>query len=360
MKKVLILTSIKTGSGHKSSANAIEKKLTDFGYACKQLDVFPLMGFMGDLMENSYITLTTRAPLIYYICERFSQAFPDLVHLSMYLRIKDAMLKEIREYQPDLIISVQCMFTKAISRLLARNRIDIPFYVGVIDLVEPPNVWKDPDADMSFVPTETVRQDYLNSGFPEDRVLTSGFPVRDDIVVRDKAKQINNRVHILMVNTSTNLEKNIRFLKEVSRLEKVSIKFICGLDKRLYETLTKMKENGEIPEDVDIYSFVDNMNEFLTNAHIILTKAGPNVISEAVRSDTAVVITGHIKGQENKNYQFITDNGYGFKCEDPDLIYGRLFDFIYTPKLKVCLDTIVRHKISNGAEYIAEYVKDHI
>ena len=357
---MLILTSIKTGSGHKSSANAIEKKLRDQGYDCKQLDVFPLMGFMGNLMENSYITLTTRAPLLYYVCEKFSQLFPDIVHFAMYNRVKEAMLREIKDYDPDLIISVQCMFTKAISKLLRNSGIHIPFYIGVIDLVEPPKVWIDPQADMSFVPTDTVRNDYIAHGFPEDRVLTSGFPVRDDIVVLDKAKTINNRVHILMVNTSTNLDKNITFLKEVSRLEKVSIKFICGLDERLHRTLTSMKEEGKLSQDIDIYSFVDNMNEFLEHAHIILTKAGPNVITEAVRSDTAVVITGHIKGQENHNYQFITDNGYGFKCEDPDQIYEKLNEFIKTDGLKKCLDTIVRHDISNGAEYIANYVKEHI
>ncbi len=360
MKKVLILTSIRTGSGHKSSANAIEKKLKDAGYECRQLDVFPLMGDLGELMENSYITLTTRTPLLYYLLQRFSQFFPDFIHLSMYDRIKVALLKEIKDYKPDLIISVQCMFTKAVSRLIRKNHLNIPFYVGVIDLVQPPSVWKDPNADMSFVPTETIRQDYLKKGFPKDRVLTSGFPVRDDIIVRDKAKDIHNRVHILMVNTSTSLDKNIRFLKEVSRLEKVSIKFICGLDTRLYDTLTRMKDEGQLSQDIDIYGFVDNMNEFLTNAHIILTKAGPNVITEAVRSDTAVVITGHIKGQENHNYQFITDNGYGFRCEDPEKIYEKLDEFIRTDELKKCLDTIVRHEISNGAEFIANYVSKHI
>lgn len=360
MKRVLILTSIKTGSGHKSSANAIEKKLRDAGYDCKQLDVFPLMGGIGRVMENSYILLTTRTPLVYYVCERFSEYFPDLVHMSMYLRIRKALLKQIREYEPDLIISVQCMFTKAISHMLKRYQLDIPFYVGVIDLVDPPSVWRDRNADMSFVPTDTIREKYLKKGFDENKVLTSGFPVRDDIVVRNKAKQIRNRVHILMVNPSTDLKKNIRFAKEVCRLDKVSVYFICGLDQRLYKTLTQLKADGKLPEEMKIYDFVDNMNEFLANSHIIMTKAGPNVITEAVRSDTAVVITGHIKGQENHNYEFIVNNGYGFKCEDPDKIYEKLYEFINGDGLQTCLENSIEHRVDNGAEFIADYVKKHI
>ena len=360
MKKILILTSIKTGSGHKSSSNAIEKKLKDAGYDTKQLDVFPLMGKRGDFIENIYIPITTRAPYVYYFAERFSEHFPDSVHLTMYAQVKNGLLKEIKDYQPDLIISVQCMFTKAVSRLIKEYKLNIPFYIGVIDLIQPPAVWMDRNADITFVPTDVIRDDYIMKGFDPRRVLTSGFPVRDDIVVLNKPKTVDSHVNILMVNTSTDLKKNIKFVKEVSRLDNVSIKFICGLDKRLYQTLMDMQKKGELPKSVQVYEFVMNMNDFLAQSHIILTKAGPNVITEAVRSGTAVVITGHIKGQENYNYQFVTSNGYGLKCEDPDNIYAVLFDFIYAQKLKVCLDRIVRHKISNGAEYIADYVRQHI
>ena len=75
MKKVLILTSIKTGSGHKSSSNAIEKKLKDAGYDTRQLDTFPLMGKRGECIENSYIPITTRAPLLFYSMDLQLQIF---------------------------------------------------------------------------------------------------------------------------------------------------------------------------------------------------------------------------------------------------------------------------------------------
>ena len=248
MKKILILTSIKTGSGHKSSSNAIEKKLRDAGYDTRQLDVFPLMGKRGDFIENIYIPITTRAPYVYYFAERFSEHFPDSVHLTMYAQVKNGLLKEIKDYQPDLIISVQCMFTKAVSRLIKEYRLNIPFYIGVIDLIQPPAVWMDKNADITFVPTDVIRDDYIMKGFDPRRVLTSGFPVRDDIVVLNKPKTVDSHVNILMVNTSTDLKKNIKFVKEVSKLDNVSIKFICGLDKRLYQTLTEMQKKVKFLE----------------------------------------------------------------------------------------------------------------
>ena len=359
VKKVLILTSYKTGSGHKSSSNAIEKKLNDAGYDTRQVDIFPLMGKTGNLAEESYIPITTRTPYLFYATEKFSDIAPSVIHTTVYQKLKNSLLAEINSYNPDLIISVQVIATKAVSKILKENNLNIPFYVGVIDLINPPKMWMDKNADMTFVPTEEIRKYYIENGFAQDKVLVSGFPVRDDIILRNTPKEINNRVHILMVNTSTNLKKNIRFVQEVSRLENITIYFICGLDKRLYRTLCEMKFNGEI-DNIEIYDFVNNMNEFLAHAHIILTKAGPNVITESIRSDTAIVVTGHIKGQENHNYEYVVDNGYGLKCEDPDEIYDVLYDFINTDKLKTCLDNIVRHEIGNGAEFIAEYVHNNI
>lgn len=360
MKKILILTSIKTGSGHRSASNAIEKKLKEKGYETRQIDVFPLMGPMGLLMEDSYIPLTTKAPLVYYFCQRWSEYFPSFIHHHMYRMIRKKLLEVIGEYQPDLIISVQCMFTQAISRLIRKNDLQIPFDVGVVDLVEPPSVWFDKDADMTFVPTDTIREDYLKKGFPPEKILVSGFPVRDDIVVRRRCKIVGKTVHILMINASTDLRKNIALIKETSRLENVAIDYVCGLDESLYHELIRLQMNKQLPDGIRIYSFIDNIHEKLAESHIILTKAGPNMIMEALRSDTAVVITGHIKGQEDHNYRYVVENGFGLQCEDPDQIYDTLRDFIHSGRLQDCLQHISDSHFRNGTELIAACVKEQI
>ncbi|MBQ6655353.1 MAG: hypothetical protein IJM79_07515 [Erysipelotrichaceae bacterium] len=360
MKKVLILTSEKTGSGHKSSANAIEKKLRDAGYDCRQIDVFPLMGRIGHVMEDSYIPLTTGSPLVYYLCQRFSQFFPDILHTFICIRLKKEFLKVIDEYRPDLILSVHCMFTKAISWIIRSQQLNIPFYITVIDLIDPPRVWQDRKADMSFLPSEEVYRSYLKKGFDRERIMVSGFPVRDDIAPRRTPKKLSDPLKILMLNPSTDLQKNIRFLQQVSRLDNFRTSFICGLDDRLHDTLVGMQKMGELPQSLEICGFVGNVNEYLEDCQIVLTKAGPNAIIEAVRSGCAVVITGHINGQENHNYRFVVDNGYGIRCEDPQRIYDTLNDLIHSGKLKDCLEKTVTHGIGNGAEVIADYVSNHI
>jgi hypothetical protein len=68
---------------------------------------------------------------------------------------------------------------------------------------------------------------------------------------------------------------------------------------------------------------------------------------------------GILNGQENHNYEYITKNGYGIKCEDPNKIYDSLNDFINSDKLGNALKNILTCDIKNGAEVIAEYFKEN-
>ena len=138
MKKILILTSERTGTGHKSAANALEKQLKELNYDVKQIDCFTTMKKTGKLLEDSYIPITTKFPLVFYLAFLFSQIFPDIISFFMYLKSRKKLKKEFLDYKPDLIISNHPMFTKAVSILLKKEKLNIPFFIDVIDLVNPP------------------------------------------------------------------------------------------------------------------------------------------------------------------------------------------------------------------------------
>ncbi len=360
MKKILILTSERTGTGHKSAANTIEKKLDNSEYEVKQVDSFTMMGKVGEILENLYVPVTTIFPLLYYIAFLLSQIFPNIIHYLIYLLSRKKLKKLINDYQPDLIISVHCMFTKSISHLLRKEKLDIPFYINVIDLVKPPHVWIDKNADAIFVPTKEVKEDYISRGLDSKKIFISGFPIRDDILNRTIPKKIEDKINILVVNPSRNLKKCILYIKEISRINNASITVVCGRDENLYKTLTKLQKSGKLSKEIIINGFVNNMNELLDNAHIILTKAGPNMILEAAKSATAIIITGHVLGQENYNYKFVEDNKFGFKCENPKKIYEKLNEFIHSKKIDECLNNVLNTECTDGASFIANFIKTKI
>lgn len=361
MAKVLILSSEKTGSGHLASAKAIKKNLEKHGVESEIFDCFPTMGKMGVSMENAYIPFTTKTPYLWKISHTFSEFFPDALHWFIYNNCKKKMTEKIMEYKPDLIISDHCMFTKAISKILRKNKLNIPYMIVVIDLVTPPRIWFDSNADILFVPTEKVkerykRRGYFRKGVKDEQIVVSGFPIREDIIVRSTPKKVEDKINVLMVNANVNLKKNIIFAREIAKLSNVNLKIVCGYDDRLYKALLKEKENNKVLENVEILSYVSNMNELLAEAHVLMTKAGPNMILEGTKSGTAVIVTGHIPGQEAKNYTYITEHGYGLKCENPKKIAKVLEDFIDSGNLQKALENTLKSEFNDGAKIITDTV----
>lgn len=356
MKKIMILTAEKTGNGHRVAANAIEKQMQALGYAVKKVECFNTMGKMGVKMAESYIPMTTKRPWMWKIAHSFSQMFTGIVHWFIYNKSKKAMLKEIKEYNPDLIVTVHCMFTKAVSKLLKKNKLNIPFMVDVIDLVNPPKVWRDKSADISFVPTQRVKEEYIKLGFDENKLVVSGFPIRADIIMPTEPKKVVDKINVLMVNPSVNIKKTLKFVKEVARIENANIKVVCGLDKNMFEVLTKEKEQNKSLKNVEILGFVKNMHELLAECHVLLTKAGPNMLLEGVLSGSAVVLTGHIPGQEAKNHEHVTLNGFGEQCENPNKIYEVLTNMINSGNIEKYSANAIKSEKNDGAIIIAEHI----
>ena len=111
-------------------------------------------------------------------------------------------------------------------------------------------------------------------------------------------------------------------------------------------------------EGLNIYGYVNDMQDRLLEADIILTKAGPNIMFEAILAKTPIILTGHLMGQEEKNYLYITKHGYGLKAETPSRLSKTLKKILIDePNL---LNEIKANegkcKDTNGAEVIAKTI----
>jgi len=95
---------------------------------------------------------------------------------------------------------------------------------------------------------------------------------------------------------------------------KVKLTVVTGSDRQLKTYLDQHLSNRP---DVEVLGYIHDMPDRLASADLIVTKAGPNMMLEAVSMCVPILITGHILGQEEENYTYVVDNGYGMKCESP-------------------------------------------
>jgi processive 1,2-diacylglycerol beta-glucosyltransferase len=117
----------------------------------------------------------------------------------------------------------------------------------------------------------------------------------------------------LIVGGRTSYKNLLAIIKGVRRENKVlQIIIVAGRDK----LLEKKMANSKIKDDplVRIFGFIDNLDEYMTAADLILTKAGGLTVSECLIKNLPMVINDIIPGQEEDNADYVVANGIGIKA----------------------------------------------
>src|SRR5262249_45758222 len=97
---------------------------------------------------------------------------------------------------------------------------------------------------------------------------------------------------------------------------------ITGRNRALYAQLRELSAFAHMP--VHVEGFVTNMPEWMRAADVIVTKAGPGTITEAMACELPIVLTGAIPGQEEGNVNFVLENELGMLAQTPNELLAAL------------------------------------
>ena len=103
----------------------------------------------------------------------------------------------------------------------------------------------------------------------------------------------------------------------------------CGKNERLKDQLSKRLWPEEV--NVVVRGFVNNMSDWMTAADLIVSKAGPGTIAEAMIRGLPIVLSGFLPGQEAPNVQYVTQTGVGQFSRQPDMIAEIVQEWVSNP-----------------------------
>jgi 1,2-diacylglycerol 3-beta-galactosyltransferase len=106
---------------------------------------------------------------------------------------------------------------------------------------------------------------------------------------------------------------------------------ITGRNTRLQNKLNK----NQWKQPTFIYGFVKEMHEFMRAADVLLSKAGPGTICEALIAELPIILYHRISGQEEGNVAYVTDEGAGVWAPDADDVVETLRDWIEHPEKRL-------------------------
>ena len=235
----------------------------------------------------------------------------------------DGLLRLITGVQPDVIVSIHPLLNHITIKALHELQLHIPFITVVTDLVSLHYSWFAPGADAYIVPTEQAKQLYLSRGLDPKRVHMLGMPIDPKFTQPTESKEELQRKFglepglpvVLLVgggDGAGGLQDAVRAISRARLL--VQLLVITGRNRRLYAHLQRTKQSFHVP--LKVFGFVQNMPEMMCASDVIITKAGPGTINEALACNLPIILSGYVPGQEEGNVDFVLKNNVGILAYD--------------------------------------------
>ena len=328
MKKILLITAMYTGHGHKSISDALVEQFREFpGLEVRVIDGFELLGAYGPRMSKLYGVTTRYASGLWKLSYELSDGDnlffkTGITGLSSFSLGRFRRLME--EEQPDLIVSVHSLFNGSILRLLRQLGLETPLAVVQADIVNIHKSWCEPGACRTICPTQEAYECSLRHGMPPEKLVKIGFPTRRQFTdwarSHPRPEYDGKRpLRCLMMSGGEGSGNLKRYAESLMTQTDVSLTIICGRNRRMKEAL----EEAFLPAYQDrmrILGFVTEMQKEMADKDLLIARGSPNSLMEGVVMNLPLIVTGALPGQEQDNPQLIANHNLGVVCEGPEKI----------------------------------------
>lgn len=319
--KVSIL-SAPTGGGHAGVARALKTALESLG---AQVDVVTdAFAFGGKAFHNfgaSYGPLVRRAPSLWGLGFRAANGRrrAALLNATTSLVINRGLGAYVEQAQPDILVSVHPFFVGSVANLRPILG-DLPFGVFITDLVSINPLWVDARVDFIGCPLPETQEMCTQLGMPEHLLHVVGLPLRVEPTDTPANKALvraelgwEDRPTIVVGGNGEGAGRVLRAIELLIEADKWQVVAVTGRNATLRDRLEHMAAGNPL---LRVYGFVDFMDKILVAADLIVTKAGPTILMEAVSHGVPVIVTDFLPGQEEGNLGLVQRHRLGAIVRD--------------------------------------------
>ncbi len=275
--------------------------------------------------------------------QRLLDAAPRLTyagHKRLLRSFATLIAEDIREQaHPSTLIVTNHPFL-TVGFTLAQRSADFPDVPVVHFATEPLDasaLWSEPKAERVAVPSSAALRDLRRMGVAEDKLDLVGYPVQQPFL--HAPAQAQARCDLGLENTFTclvafgsegvsrkrGMERTVQALLEMG----VQVIAVTGRNEQLRGRLASLARTTPDAK-LTVHGFVDNMAEYLAACDLVVGKAGPASVLEALAVGRPVLVTRYAGLNEHKLVRFLTQRRLG----------------AYTPSLAGLTQEVTRYRAS--------------
>jgi processive 1,2-diacylglycerol beta-glucosyltransferase len=326
--RVLIL-SASVGAGHVRAAEAVQSALSHLlpNATIAHVDVLQLTNapFRG-MYGKGYYRAIERAPhLVGLMYDLLDRPPSGSMAESMRLRVQRLNFSRLTRFlssRPwDLVINTHFLAPELISWMRRSARVEFPQVTVVTDF-DAHGMWIHDPCEHYFVASEEARTTLRAADVDPSNISVSGIPI-DPVFLMEKDALVCRRKHHLALDRPVVLQAaggfgigSIQQIHDAIRNidTPLQIVVVTGKNARAYEALSAMPRHPV--HQIRLLGFTTEMDEYLAAADVIVSKPGGLTTSESLARGCPMAIVEPIPGQEDRNSDFLLENGCGIKINN--------------------------------------------
>jgi UDP-N-acetylglucosamine:LPS N-acetylglucosamine transferase len=210
----------------------------------------------------------------------------------------------------DLIVSIH-PYTNITLAKLREQGLNTPYAVVITDLASVLRGWADPNADVTFSPTQQVTTALEKLGVPRNKIVEPLFPIRSSLQNTLPKEAVFARHHLdpqkttLVITGGGVATRALEGAIQLLARQDFQLIVICGKDKTVAEKLKREHQNNSA---VVVLEYVQDMQNYFAHADVIITKAGATSLLEIELFEKRAIITHEVGSQEKGNAAYALEN----------------------------------------------------
>jgi processive 1,2-diacylglycerol beta-glucosyltransferase len=343
VKRILLL-SVSAGAGHMRAAEALRAAATAHPskITATHLDVmnFVPAGFRK-VYKDLYIELVNRHPALWgYLYHATNEADPrDLMQRTRRLieRLNTrALLRAIESERPDAIVCTHFLPAELLSRAIESGELHCPVWVQVTDF-DLHRFWVQPHMRGYFAANAEVAYRMEASGIEGASIHVTGIPVMpafgarlDRVACALEAGLDASRPILLLMGGGEGIGSLVTLAEELMSIGgDFQLVAMSGKNAAVLAQLQALSKR--YPGRLIAQGFTNTIERLMACADVAITKPGGLTTSECLAMGLPMIVNAPIPGQEERNADFLLEQGAALKAFDPVSLRYRVHHLLLQP-----------------------------
>jgi processive 1,2-diacylglycerol beta-glucosyltransferase len=330
-KKRILLLSEGFGKGHTQAAYAlsvgIRQSSTEVITRVMELGAF-LHPTIAPWIFSAYRRTVTSQPRLYgmFYRQQYNKSLNRVAGLALHRIFYNQTQAIIAQLKPDIIVCTHPFPNTIVSRL-KRAGLSIPLFTLITDY-DAHGMWIDSEVDKYLVSTDAVRKKLLARGVPEAHVEVTGIPVHPNFRKEHSKEPILQQFGLRDMPTVMIMgggwgvfskEEKERLVTYVSGWRS-SIQFLICLGTNEKAKQQLLEEKAFQHPNIHLIGYTNEISKIMDVSDLLITKPGGMTCTEAMAKGIPMLFFSAIPGQEEENWHYFEEQGYGQMITSPDIV----------------------------------------